>query len=189
VVALSPIRPPTSAAYLIGRTASISAAFSRFVNATRGLPNARGACEAGAMPKALPPPQERFDPVTARWFTPGGPLHDPELESLDPEHRLPIELVGPVPPELVANPEAGTDGAHPRPGRAVIAFWLIVALVAAGGAGLVMSTTQGYCPDPGECTVVNGGGPLGWAIAIALVALAIYAIRRALRRDRSGSAT
>lgn len=136
------------------------------------------------MPPALPPPPERFDPITARWLTPGGPLHDPELEALDPDHSLPVELVGPVPRELAgATAETARGGTRPRPGRVAIALWVILALVAAGGAGLVMSTTAGYCPDPGECTVVYGGGPIGWAMAIALVGLAVYAIRRVLRRD------
>ena len=52
----------------------------------------------------LPPPPERFDPITARWLTPGGPLPDPQRDSLDPDHDEPVSLVGPVPREL-----AGAD--------------------------------------------------------------------------------
>jgi hypothetical protein len=150
---------------------------------------------------ATPPPQERFDPIFARWYTPGGPLYDPELAAVDPEHQLPVELVGPVPPELaVAAAEAPDEptGSVPvgsgaateapdgrggrRPARIVITVWVIVAMVAAGAAGLIMTTTTGYCPDPGECTIEHGGGPVGWAFAIGLVWLAIHAVRRALGR-------
>ena len=28
------------------------------------------------MPTFVPPPEQRFDPITARWLTPGGPLYD-----------------------------------------------------------------------------------------------------------------
>ncbi|MCC6496940.1 MAG: hypothetical protein IT193_11875 [Propionibacteriaceae bacterium] len=57
------------------------------------------------MVRMFPPPAERFDPITARWVTPGGPLHDPQRDSFDPGHCEPLELVGPIPPELV-----GQDG-------------------------------------------------------------------------------
>lgn len=134
---------------------------------------------------ATPPPQERFDPIFGRWFTPGGPLHDPERETVDPEHRLPVELVGPVPPELaVAATEAPDERRARRDARVAITVWVIVAVLASGATGLIMSTTTGYCPDPGECTVVYGGGPVGWAFAIGLVWLAIHAVRRALGRVR-----
>jgi hypothetical protein len=52
------------------------------------------------MVRVLPPPEERFDPVTARWLTPGGPLHDPQRDSLDPEHAQPMRLIDPIPCEL-----------------------------------------------------------------------------------------
>lgn len=138
------------------------------------------------MPMATPPPQERFDPIFGRWYTPGGPLHDPELESLDPEHRLPVELVGPVPPELAPDAPGVSDERRGRRNtRATIIVWVIIAVLASGATGLIMGTTAGYCPDPGECTVVPGGGPVGWAFAIGLVWLAVHAVRRALAQRRS----
>ncbi len=57
------------------------------------------------MARILPPPAERFDPITARWVTPGGPLHDPQRDDFDPDHREPLTLVDPIPREL-----AGLDG-------------------------------------------------------------------------------
>jgi len=50
------------------------------------------------MARRLPPPDDRFDAITARWLTPGGVLHDPERGDLDPAE--PVTLVGPIPPEL-----------------------------------------------------------------------------------------
>lgn len=146
------------------------------------------------MPMATPPPQERFDPIWGRWFTPGGPLHDPEREAVDPEHRLPVELVGPVPPELaLATTEAREEptGSVPagsrRDGRVAVTMWVIVAVLASGATGVIMSMRAGYCPDPGECTIVYGGGPGGWAVAIGLVWLAVHAVRRALSRGSKRS--
>jgi hypothetical protein len=58
------------------------------------------------MTSIVPPPPERFDPITARWLTPGGPLPDPARDALDPDHREPVTVVGPLPPELAAADEA-----------------------------------------------------------------------------------
>lgn len=140
------------------------------------------------MPTAMPPPPERFEPITARWLTPGGPLPDPELQAVDPGHRMPVELVGPVPPELEEPPPGAavaSGSGRRRPGRVVLTVWVVVAVLAAGAAGLLMSTTSGYCPDPGECTIVYGGGPGGWLVAAGLVWLTILAIRRAIRSRSS----
>jgi hypothetical protein len=57
-------------------------------------------CDAEGMPLVLPPPVERFDPITARWLTPGGPLHDPARDEVDPEGMEPVRLIAPIPPEL-----------------------------------------------------------------------------------------
>ncbi|HEY3548394.1 MAG TPA: hypothetical protein VGK17_20160 [Propionicimonas sp.] len=60
----------------------------------------------------LPPPEERFDPILGRWETPGGPLHDPARDALDPDHGEPVALVEPIPPEL-----RDADSQSPDPGR------------------------------------------------------------------------
>ena len=52
------------------------------------------------MTRFLPPPAERFDPITERWVTPGGPLHDPQRDSFDPDHGEPVTLICPIPREL-----------------------------------------------------------------------------------------
>ncbi len=81
------------------------------------------------MSSIVPPPQERFDPITARWLTPGGPLPDPARDEVDPEHREPVTIVGPVPPEL-AGAEHATD---PTGWRSMVTprqlRWALVALV------------------------------------------------------------
>jgi hypothetical protein len=81
------------------------------------------------MSSIVPPPQERFDPITARWLTPGGPLPDPERDEVDPEHREPVTIVGPVPPELAGaelatSPTGWRSMVTPRQLR-----WALVALV------------------------------------------------------------
>lgn len=139
------------------------------------------------MQQAVPPPDERFDPILGRWETPGGPLHDPARDAVDPDHGEPLELVEPIPPELedasrahLPERAAGED----RPGRRrplSIAFWLIAALVAVGASAVILIPQVGYCPDPGECTTVYGGGPAGWLIAVALIGFAVHAARRAFR--------
>jgi len=81
------------------------------------------------MTRMVPPPQERFDPITARWLTPGGPLPDPARDAVDPDRREPVTIVGPVPPELDV-----LDGAiGPTGGRSMATGhrlrWVLVALV------------------------------------------------------------
>lgn len=79
----------------------------------------------------IPPPQERFDPITARWLTPGGPLPDPERDAIDPDHREPVTIVGPMPPELNVLGDAHLrDGAGwVGAGTSQVLRWLLVALV------------------------------------------------------------
>ncbi len=71
------------------------------------VPVAWCSCKPDGMPRVLPPPSERFDPITARWVTPGGPLHDPQRNSVDPGHGEPVTLVGPIPRELAELDEPG----------------------------------------------------------------------------------
>lgn len=93
------------------------------------------------MARILHPPVARFDPITARWLTPGGPLHDPQRDSFDPEHREPVTLVGSVPQELVGTESSRTgDNAERRTPvylrrrRVTLAvFWLFIIAVIVGG--------------------------------------------------------
>lgn len=77
------------------------------------------------MDKVVPPPSERFDPITARWLVPGGPLQDPLRDSVDPDHGQQVSLVGPIPPEL-AEPDArpSEDRSHQVRRR-----WMVLAMV------------------------------------------------------------
>ncbi len=82
------------------------------------------------MAQTLPPPPERFDPVTARWLTPGGPLHDPLRDSADPDHTEPVELLDPVPRELA---QPGMDVSTTTPTRTLrLAFFAAVVIIIAG---------------------------------------------------------
>mgnify|MGYP006914498458 CR=1 FL=1 len=77
----------------------------------------RGVWNPESMARILPPPPERFDPITARWLTPGGPLHDPERESFDPDHVQPVELIGPISRELIDSGADVSDGHANRVAR------------------------------------------------------------------------
>ena len=93
--------------------------------------------ETGAVVPTLPPPAERFDPIAARWLTPGGVLHDPQRDSVDPDHCEPLELVDPVPPELSVLDESATTG--PRGvNQWQLRRWIILAFVALAIAGMVI---------------------------------------------------
>lgn len=63
------------------------------------------------MAQLLHPPPERFEPITARWLVPGGPLHDPERDAVDPGHSEPVTLVG-RPPRELAGAVASGDSAQ-----------------------------------------------------------------------------
>ena len=91
------------------------------------------------MAGVLPPPSERFDPITARWVTPGGPLHDPQRDSVDPDHGEPVTLVGPIPRELAELDEPGTGNENSGAGSlwhrrrwqllAIVAFCIAAMLI------------------------------------------------------------
>ena len=82
------------------------------------------------MARILPPPAERFDPITARWLTPGGPLHDPQRDSFDPDHGEPVELVDPIPPELAEFDGTGTPRRHSDVDGARRRRWVLLAFLA-----------------------------------------------------------
>lgn len=86
----------------------------------------------------LPPPAERFDAITARWVTPGGPLHDPQRDSYDPEHGEPLELVRPIPPELAGPDATEISDPHRNARRWRRRRWMLLAFVAFGVAALLI---------------------------------------------------
>lgn len=75
-------------------------------------------------------------------------MHDPERDFFDPDHREPVELVGPIPPELAGSDVSSQadDGARRSSPSAplrrflllVLALAVVVALVS-----LVLSTWVG----------------------------------------------
>ncbi|MDQ7991321.1 MAG: hypothetical protein AAGC63_00895 [Propionicimonas sp.] len=83
------------------------------------------------MARILPPPSERFDPITARWLTPGGPLHDPQREGVDPAHHEPVELVDPVPGELAGSDGHGGSDSRSAGRRRWVRLAVLVLLIAA----------------------------------------------------------
>ncbi|MFT4110463.1 hypothetical protein [Propionicimonas sp.] len=90
------------------------------------------------MARVLHPPAERFDPVTARWLTPGGPLQDPQRDDVDPGHREPVTLLGPIPRELAdAAPPDHRDAGHRHARRR---RWLVLAFFAFAVIALLMGT-------------------------------------------------
>ncbi|HEY3337584.1 MAG TPA: hypothetical protein VGK18_03700 [Propionicimonas sp.] len=140
--------------------------------------------------QATPPPEERFDPFLERWVTPGGPLHDPARDAVDPHHCEPVELVEPVPPELrdatrSAPLDANTGRQRHRGSRSqAIAGWLVAAALAVALAAVILASRIGYCPETGTCAVAYGGGPAGWVTAALLLGFAVHAGRRAYLRRR-----
>ena len=97
-----------------------------------------GSWKAGGMTRVLPPPSERFDPITARWVTPGGPLHDPQRDSFDPDHREPVELVGPIPRELAGLDGPGISDGHSGAGRWRRRRWVILTIVGLAIAAMLI---------------------------------------------------
>jgi hypothetical protein len=89
------------------------------------------------MSRVLPPPEERFDPITARWLVPGGPIHDPQRDSVDPRHDEHLTLVEPVPPELAAADDPGDAGTAPT--RRWRRRWLLIGLVGLFLAAMLVS--------------------------------------------------
>ena len=85
------------------------------------------------MPTFVPPPEQRFDPITARRLTPGGPLFDPDRTAMD-DGDLPVTLVGPVPRELRhISGHAGTSvNPYARMRRVVFGLIGVVAVVMFG---------------------------------------------------------
>jgi hypothetical protein len=66
------------------------------------------------------------------------PLRDPQRDDFDPEYREPLEMVGPIPPEL-AGP-GGWEISDPRGGakRWRRRRWMVLALAAFGIAALLI---------------------------------------------------
>ncbi|MBA3019849.1 hypothetical protein [Propionicimonas sp.] len=91
------------------------------------------------MTRVLPPPMERFDPVTARWVTPGGPLPDPQRDSFDPDHREPVELVGPIPGELAGLDRLATSDGDRSMRRWRRRRWIVLAIVGLAIVAMLIS--------------------------------------------------
>lgn len=127
-------------------------------------------------------------------MTPGGPLHDPERDGVDPDHTQSVELVGPVPRELAeparsGPPPRGHDRhTRHRPAGLRRMLWALVALIAAAVVVGILGLRAGSCPDSGDCSVVVGGGPVGWVVAVAFAALTVHAVRRVVLGDRHDGA-
>lgn len=94
--------------------------------------------DTGAVVPTLPPPAERFDPITARWLTPGGVLHDPQRDSFDPHHQEPLKLVDPVPPELSVLEQSAMSDLSRSAKRSRRRRWILLAFVALSIAALVI---------------------------------------------------
>nr|WP_300145627.1 hypothetical protein [Propionicimonas sp.] len=92
------------------------------------------------MAQVLHPPPERFEPITARWLVPGGPVPDPERNAVDPGHSEPVTLVGRLPRELDGTVASGEPLGPWRARRAALLVFAVVALTAmvimGGVAGL-----------------------------------------------------
>lgn len=93
---------------------------------------------AEGMARLLPPPSERFDPITARWVTPGGPLHDPQRDSLDPDHGEPVMLVDPIPRELADLDATATRDGPSGADRSRRGRWVLLAVVAFSIAAMLI---------------------------------------------------
>lgn len=137
------------------------------------------------MPKVMPPPSGRFDPITGIWTAPSGSLPDPQRDADDPERDEPVSLVGPVPAEL-AEPRDELQTARLGGTPTQRLRWAIFAIIAAGAAAVVLGTRLGSCLDVGGCSMAWTWWP-GWIVVGALVALAAFAVWRvlSLSRDRS----
>ena len=80
----------------------------------------------------VPPPEQRFDPITARWLTPGGPLFDPDRAAMDDDEA--VTLIGPIPDELAhaSNPPGSAVNPYARMRRVVLVTLAVVALALFG---------------------------------------------------------
>jgi len=111
------------------------------------------------MPASVPPPPERFDPITARWQIPGGPLPDPNRNEFDEDDQQ-VTLIAPVPAELAeAKPDERSSA---RRSPAARMRWAILSMLAIG------------------CTAALAAmGMAWWGPALLSTALGLWAARRA----------
>lgn len=65
------------------------------------------------MAPELSPAEERFDPITGRWYTTDGLPADPERADIDPRGAEPVTLLGPLPAELAQSVAQSGSGLTP----------------------------------------------------------------------------
>ena len=114
------------------------------------------------MPASVPPPPERFDPITAQWQTPGGPLPDPDRHDFD-ENDQQVTLIGPVPAELADAHEVERSSPGRSPAERM--RWAILSILAVG------------------CTAALAAmGLAWWGPALLTAVVAFWAARQATER-------
>lgn len=113
------------------------------------------------MPASVPPPPERFDPITARWQIPGGPLPDPNRHEFD-EDDPQVTLIAPVPAELA---DPGPAERSPTRSPAARMRWAILSVLAIGATAALASM-----------------GTAWWAPALLTTVVALWAARQATVR-------
>ena len=119
------------------------------------------------MPESVPPPPERFDPITARWHLPGGPLPDPHRHEFDPDDQQ-VTLIGPVPRELAEADVTTVRSSAPSPAARL--RWAVLTVLAVGFTAVFAAM-----------------GLAWWGPALLTTALAIWAARHALAGNAGAS--
>jgi hypothetical protein len=64
--------------------------------------------------------------------------------------------------------------------------WLLLSVLATMLAVVVAAIRVDMCPDPGECEVVMGGGPVGWVVLAVCVLVVVVSRKRAFGGPRTG---
>lgn len=124
------------------------------------------------MDRFSPPQPQRFDPITGLWSSPEGLLHDPARAG--GERREPVELIGPIPPELSRHEPDGDQDAR-LISRSQRLRWVFVAVATGWIALITLVGSLGDCLDVSGCTPAAGHTMVAGAIGAVCVGLAAYA--------------